>query len=210
MARIHRRAFTLIELLVVIGIIGVLASITIAALSGAGNKGRSSKAKSMIETIKLAIENYSNDFGDYPPSRARYAGLSSNGLNDGNECLVRCLTTTKKQANYHDFNDADLANRDNDKTKKNGPRSAITKPELFEVVDPWGNPFVYLHNADYSRGGKVSVLSEDKDHPGYVVVKGHKSDKTGQYHDLNSFQMWSLGPDGKDDGGAGDDIVSWN
>jgi hypothetical protein len=54
------------------------------------------------------------------------------------------------------------------------------------VLDPWGHPFVYYNNVDKSA---------PKDWTPY-----HKS----------SFDLYSFGPDGKDDKGNGDDVSNWN
>jgi prepilin-type N-terminal cleavage/methylation domain-containing protein len=71
--RTYRQAgFTLIELMVVIAIIGLLASIITVSLSSAQAKGRDAKRVADIRTIQLALEEYYNDNGNYPP--AIYSG----------------------------------------------------------------------------------------------------------------------------------------
>ena len=68
------RAFTLIELLVVIAIIGVLASIVLASLSGARNRGKDTRIISDIHQLRTQIENdrtttdYTNSFAIVPLS----------------------------------------------------------------------------------------------------------------------------------------------
>ena len=63
-----------------------------------------------------------------------------------------------------------------------GPYAEFKQDELKDgqVVDPWGNPYVY------------------------VSVNGG-----APQHRTKSFDLYSLGPNGTDDGGAGDDIVNW-
>jgi prepilin-type N-terminal cleavage/methylation domain-containing protein len=203
-----KKAFTLIEMLVVVAIVSILFSISFAAFSGAGRSAKISATKTLIETLKTAIENYSNDFGDYPPSSGKRAGLTSNGLNDGVESLVRCLSTTRKNGPYFEFSDKQLYNADEDQTAKDGPRSSFGVNTLYEVIDDWGHPLVYLHNKDYAKGQKVTEL-DDNMAAKKVDATGAKSGKTGQYQSLTSFQIWSCGPDGKNDGGEGDDVTSW-
>ncbi len=63
-----------------------------------------------------------------------------------------------------------------------GPYMEFKQDELKDgkLLDPWGNPYVYLS----VNGGAPQ-------------------------HRLHSFDLWSLGPNGVDDSGAGDDIYNW-
>lgn len=63
-----------------------------------------------------------------------------------------------------------------------GPYMEFKQDELngAQLVDPWGNPYDYLS----VNGGAPK-------------------------HRERSYDLWSLGPNGVDDGGAGDDIVNW-
>jgi prepilin-type N-terminal cleavage/methylation domain-containing protein len=209
MTRTFRQAFTLIEMLVVVAIVGILFSMSFAAFSGAGTAARISATNTFIEQLKSALENYSNDFGDYPPSSCKRAGLTSNGTNDGIECLVRCLSTTRKNGPYFEFSDKQLLNADGDETATDGPRSSFGVKVLHEAVDDWGHPIIYLHNKDYAKGQQVTELDDNMEAK-KVQALGSKSKKTGQYNSLTSFQIWSCGPDGKNDQGEGDDVKSWD
>lgn len=63
-----RRGFTLIELLVVIAIIGLLASIILASLNTAQQKGRDAKRLADIQDIQNALELYEATCRNYPNS----------------------------------------------------------------------------------------------------------------------------------------------
>ncbi len=63
-----KRGFTLIELLVVIAIIGVLASVVLASLNNARQKGRDAKRISDLKNVQLANESYFDDEGGYAPT----------------------------------------------------------------------------------------------------------------------------------------------
>ncbi|MDR3571018.1 MAG: prepilin-type N-terminal cleavage/methylation domain-containing protein [Candidatus Pacebacteria bacterium] len=62
--------FTLIELLVVIAIIGLLASIILASLNTARQKGRDARRVSDIKSIQLALELYFDQNSYYPQQSA--------------------------------------------------------------------------------------------------------------------------------------------
>jgi prepilin-type N-terminal cleavage/methylation domain-containing protein len=60
LARIASKGFTLIEMLVVISIIGILATIVIANMSGVRERARDAQRKSDISQIQKAMEMYKN------------------------------------------------------------------------------------------------------------------------------------------------------
>jgi prepilin-type N-terminal cleavage/methylation domain-containing protein len=63
----QRSAFTLIELLVVIAIIGVLAALITPAVFNARLSARNAVIKAEIEMLHMAVMNYRNENGSYPP-----------------------------------------------------------------------------------------------------------------------------------------------
>jgi prepilin-type N-terminal cleavage/methylation domain-containing protein len=71
----HTRGFTLIELLVVIAIIGILASVVLASLNSARDKGADAAIKSNLNNARAQAELYYDDH-----SRS-YASLCSAGIN---------------------------------------------------------------------------------------------------------------------------------
>lgn len=66
-------AFTLIELLVVIAIIGVIASLSVAAIASAKFKKQESATLAMKAQLELALEDYKKQFGTYPPDNTNAA-----------------------------------------------------------------------------------------------------------------------------------------
>ena len=61
----NRKGFTLIELLVVIAIIGILASVVLASLNSARDKGTDAANKSNLNNIRAQAEIVYDDDGDY-------------------------------------------------------------------------------------------------------------------------------------------------
>jgi prepilin-type N-terminal cleavage/methylation domain-containing protein len=62
----ERRGFTLIELLVVIAIIGLMATVSVVAFSGAAKKGRDAKRLFDMRQIMTALDLYFDKYGVYP------------------------------------------------------------------------------------------------------------------------------------------------
>lgn len=60
-----KRGFTLIELLVVIAIIGILASVVLASLNSARNKGADAAARSSLNNARAQAELYYSDHDGY-------------------------------------------------------------------------------------------------------------------------------------------------
>jgi len=70
----NRGAFTLVELLVVIGILGVLAALITPAVFQARVSARNAAIKAEIDMLHMAIMNYKNEHGSFPPSKAPVSG----------------------------------------------------------------------------------------------------------------------------------------
>jgi prepilin-type N-terminal cleavage/methylation domain-containing protein len=62
---LYKRGFTLIELLVVIAIIGILASVVLASLNSARDKGTDAANKSNLNNMRAQAELVYDDDGDY-------------------------------------------------------------------------------------------------------------------------------------------------
>ena len=204
MAGGRRQGFTLIELLIVIGIIGLLTALALPAISAIRRRSQVKAVEATLNHIRLQIETYANDFGDYPPSSFRRLGVRrNNGQNEGVECLLLCLTTSSKSGPYLQPKDEDLGNSDGDSLSgsANPTQSVYSSSELFELRDYWRNPLVYIHNAEYDRPATVTLAA------GVDEIRATQSQKTGQYHGLTSFQLWSSGPDGL--ANTEDDIRMW-
>lgn len=63
-----RTGFTIVELLAALGIIALMVSLLIPALSVVRNKAKETKQRAQFMTISLALTAFRNDYGDYPSS----------------------------------------------------------------------------------------------------------------------------------------------
>ena len=210
-----RSAFSTIELLVVIGIIILLASISVPAYINIKNNQREKQVANEIKLIAEAIQRFRDDFGDFPSQNvlvSNSAGLTDpqKSLNQGNEILVACLYSVlpgkqSKSAYLHiglsGEGGANLADSDLDGMK--------------ELLDPWGLPYIYFHNSGYSADD--SVMQKYGYSLASSVEARAKTKSAGSYYCLTSYQIWSRGKNMKNDTNTStagsqddDDIVNWS
>jgi|KBSMisStaDraftv2_1062788.scaffolds.fasta_scaffold75090_3 general secretion pathway protein G len=90
------KGFTLVELLIVIVILGILATVTVFAVTGITNKGKTSACQSDAKTIQTAEEAYSANNGVYTATQQNLvdAGLMHAASTKFNIALVAAGSTT--------------------------------------------------------------------------------------------------------------------
>ncbi len=95
-----RRGFTLIELLVVVVIIGILASVALPSFVGAQDKARNASVAANINTVRMALEQYSTDNnGSYPTLSSFGTMVGSGNYLPGNR-MPKAPWSTSSQTAY--------------------------------------------------------------------------------------------------------------
>ncbi|MCB9831973.1 MAG: prepilin-type N-terminal cleavage/methylation domain-containing protein [Planctomycetes bacterium] len=212
--RVAERGFTLMELLIVIAIIALLGGLGISRIMSAKREAIVDQTRAFILNLGAAADAYQLDRknGVYPPTTLEgFPNLGSkqpNRTNLGIEALVTCLCApgTQNQGAFEQI-EANLINTDEDQSTR--PMTVFKNRDLFEVADPWGNPYAYFNAADYDDQKLRFYLAAEEGSGSFedVTVVPWKNPKTGSYYNLNTFQLFSAGPDGIFN--TEDDIGNW-
>jgi prepilin-type N-terminal cleavage/methylation domain-containing protein len=199
--RRFQRGFTLIEVLVVVSILGVLAGLISILVTQAQARQKKFETETALTQIRTAIDSYQQDFSKLPPmmvselAGTRWAGLSVTG-NTTNEC-IECLLVALRHpdlrtplgqlpgAKPYGNTDEDIWNKIPD---------GADSPDAKELLDAYGNPFVYISKNHYEQ--PVQILLEN----GTMVDVSAVKRPSGVFYNQDSFQLISLGKDGKQDG----------
>ncbi|MEI7901013.1 MAG: type II secretion system protein [bacterium] len=206
-----RRGFTLVEMLVVIGILGILASVLIGALSHMKTVARQSQAQTQVNEVMTAFNVLLQQDREWPAEFKNKTEL------DATVCLVlqkrRMLDLTTYQV---DDGGNIIYSGDGTTAQKN-----LNSLDRYGMLDPWGR-IALRRNPKMAETGIVEggrKLSDhriqfrmDLNYDGYVDA-GEGSPKGNKVR--TSVLIWSRGPDGRDATTVnarypGDDQLSWN
>src|SRR5579862_9404481 len=98
----RRQAFTLVEMLVVIAIIALLAGMVIPLASIAARKKKIAQAQAQIRVIDLAINQYKNKLGFFPPDNTNSAGQNQLFYELLGQTINAAANTYTNSFNAHD------------------------------------------------------------------------------------------------------------
>ncbi len=185
-------AFTLVELLIVIAIIGILATLTLTAISAVRESTAAAITRTEVKSLDQAVEHYYQDEGVFP-------GQAQKGAETENQfpLLFNAIFGERaprgpggRNAPYMQLKEDNVVVYDEDieaYRKASLKERRNTKIDKF-IVDAWGNPLQYRAN---------------------------KARKVEDYrHNRYRFDVYSTGPDGIDQTIEGeedenDDVGNW-
>lgn len=200
----RRAGFTLIELLAVLMILAILIALLVTNLAAPKQQVEEGVARNRMAQISAALNQYVDDTGSPPASQLPSEFGSGNADNVGAECLYLALCAQGAPGYGVLDKDETLCNTDHDSLSKR-PKGFETQ-ELFEIADPWGNPYAYIQFGDYDREFHY-VTIDDNGVEQDGMVRAQKNEKTGRYEEPHGFQIFSAGADGKF--GTEDDLPSF-
>jgi general secretion pathway protein G len=184
--RRRRAGFTLVEVLVVMGILVLLLAILCPVLNAIRRNQRIERTKAVVEALASGIQAYQNDWGVYPPCEF------VTGVNCGNRSLVALLNV------------------------KGGASAPYLPSAFYEhgevrgplLLDEWQHPFIYFDTPAMKDATvhTYNILAPCSVQP----AKG----ANGDYANFGRFQLWSCGPNERNDHGRGeaqgaDDIANF-
>ncbi len=185
----NRRGFTLLELMIVLLIIGILAGVFIAT-GGSLFRGTAEKlTKVRLQQVAGLIEEYRTIEGEYPDDRLS-ASASTTRINDGSEALFLALFDSGYTGGRP--NQDWLGNSDGDSSTR--ALTILASRELFELVDGWDNPIVYIHSLHYDD--PMQVLAGPDQIFEEQAVGALMNPRTGGWEEPSGYQLISAGEDG--------------
>jgi prepilin-type N-terminal cleavage/methylation domain-containing protein len=195
--------FTLIEVLVVVSILGVLAGLISVLITQAGKKRLEFETTQTITLVRTAIDNYNADFKRLPPETmggfagTQWAGLaiSGNTTNESNECLLVALRHPDLRTPLDQLPGSEpYGNTDGDIWNKIPNGSPVV--DAKEILDAYGNPLIYITKNRYEEPIQIALADGTP-----IEVRAVRRPSGGGFYNPDSFQLISLGSDGKQDEG---------
>lgn len=185
-----RHDFTLVELLMAIGIIVILAAISIPTALSAIKKAETAKAQAEMTALVTALKNYESTYGFLPFHFKKSSNTSP--ATDGEV----------QPGDYTDFIKVLQGENLEIKGKKMNPRKIafleVQGNEKGVYEDPWGEDYTVVIDGD--GDGKIVLELDDWK---YYQLKVEK-DSDNKYALYQSILIISKGPDGE----MGDDKAS--
>ncbi|MHC4339000.1 MAG: type II secretion system protein [Planctomycetota bacterium] len=198
------RGFTLIEVLVVVSILAVLMGLVTVLVRKAGRSQMENETKQLVTAyLPLRIDSYMREFRRLPAMTVkelnnvdRWKNLQIDNVT--NECIECLLVALRRPSFTQPIEEGDLpgekpfGNTDNKDSWSQIPDGS---PDAYamEILDSWGNPVVYIHNAAYDK--PVTMTN----HLGDEVEVQALQKPDGTFYRPTKYQIISLGSNGVQD-----------
>jgi len=191
--RTSRSAFTLVELLVVIAVIVILMGMLFPAISIVKGHAKKAKVRALISQVAGGLEAFRNVNSIYPESTSK-----KTPVNTSDPFLDAFATGSGSSMTVIPASAVTLANWDKVNTELVEHLESVTREPFpsqsmvgTNLVDGWGKPLRYRPARFYPFIGTSPLIDSDKPpRP-------------------DGYQLWSVGPNGNDEFGAGDDLTEW-
>lgn len=197
--RSRARAFTLVEMLIVVTIISLLAALTMGGYTYAMRSSKRRLTTGTFEAIKLALERYNTEFGEYPqPAGSNQMMQFPPGVatydTSGASCLYQALT-------------GDGYDQIKGVTGTAGGGSGGTSDGKVEGIAELKNKmFVEIPQTIYTRRGTNFMLIDGFGHPFQYLkaaipttatgANGNNNNNTTTPTTINStYDLWSYSED---------------
>jgi len=216
----NERGFTLIEVLVVVAILGVLMGLVSILVVQGKKRSLVFQTEQLVKMhLPTAIERFKREMGEYPPvtikglqrQKAWKDLTAENDVNLNSELLWVALRhpdlSAPLSADELGITDV-LQNKDEDVWSE-APAGGGGDNAAWEICDAYGNTIVYFDKNHYDQ--PVTITNLDGEQVEVFALK--KSN--GTWYNPDSFQIISIGPDGKQDEAGqsadlGDDVTNFN
>ncbi|MDP6415261.1 MAG: hypothetical protein QGG54_09615 [Gammaproteobacteria bacterium] len=159
------RAFTLIELAVVVAIIFILVGSMVVMVPRIELRAAIARAKGDILLLEAALGLYEENERTLPPdkldSKNVWIGTAPPAETVSNIMMVHYLTTNRSKSGYLElktdnverYSDANMDYNQADSMLVQKFSSVTRNPSernipVFQMLDPWGNPYVYDNNSN--------------------------------------------------------------
>lgn len=204
------RAFTLLELLIVTSIILILVATLVVATMGVRKSSLVKGTQALLLQIKQATISYYDRYKKYPPDGYDFEVKVYDRTIKGSQCLVYYLATPQPKAARSP--DGTIVYQMQEPFLMGLQPRSVTfsleeipdREEIPALIDTFKEEIFYdrvLNTAEYSY-----PLPGDSN-PGQPDPRPADAPTVR----MGKYQIWSLGPDGRDKkGDPSDDITSWD